>query len=242
MLETFRTSYRRDFAWPWALPVQLYAWRPPERTLARPREGPPPPPPDCLCPEHSWALARGPEPQPEPSDLEHYMCLASKEARLHQRAQAVRQEIQRCINRTRDAEVARRSKFPPLPGGEEWRTIYASDYTQKGLVPRMGFVDVLTELVSTGVPRAPLGRSLFADYDDPTRFRESPFTVPVYDPARPVARPAHRDIWELWYSDFPGSSEYTASYSRPAEETARRAQPFKYPLPPRQPVDHLFTE
>lgn len=68
-----------------------------------------------------------------------------------------------------DEEQARRTKYPPLPGGEDWLTIYASDYTAKDMVPRLDYVGVLTELVSTGIPRAPLGRSLFAAYDDPTR-------------------------------------------------------------------------
>lgn len=92
-METFRTSQRRDFGWPWALPVVLTAWSPPELTFERPRECPTAgytAEPDCPCPEHSW----------EP-DLGRYVCLATKEARLHQRSQAVRQEIQRCLTRTR---------------------------------------------------------------------------------------------------------------------------------------------
>lgn len=91
-METFRTSYRRDFPWPWALPVRLNAWRPPEVTFDRPREGPAAPCPDCPCPEHTWASEGA---------LGRYVCLATKEARLHQRAQAVKQELQRCANRTR---------------------------------------------------------------------------------------------------------------------------------------------
>ncbi|XP_034244762.1 uncharacterized protein LOC117647227 [Thrips palmi] len=221
-METFRTSYRRDFPWPWALPVRLSAWRPPEVTFDRPREGPPAPCPDCPCPEHSWAR--------EP--LAHYLCLAGKEARLHQRAQAVKHELQRCANRTRDEEQARRTKYPPLPGGEDWLTIYASDYTQKDMVPRLDYVGVLTELVSTGIPRAPLGRSLFATYDDPTVFRRSPHTVPVYRPDRPVRRPSKRDIWEQWYEDFPVDSEYAVAYSQTAYNTTRKCQPFKNPLLP----------
>lgn len=73
-----------------------------------------------------------------------------------------------------DAELARRTKFPPLPNGEDWLTIYASDYTQKDMVPPLSYVGVLTELVSTGIPRAPLGRSLFAPFDDPTRYEREP--------------------------------------------------------------------
>ena len=114
-METFRTSYRRDFGWPWSLPVRLNAWQPPELTFERPRECPSaaaPPEPDCPCPEHSWA-----------PDLGRYVCLAAKEARLHQRSQAVRQEIQRCLTRTQ-------VRYPlgyPLPSGTptppRWNTL-----------------------------------------------------------------------------------------------------------------------
>lgn len=68
------------------------------------------------------------------------------------------------------------------------------------------------------------------------RFRASSYTVPVYDPARPVVRPERKDIWEQWYTDFPTDSEYTVSYSRTAERTTRNCQPFKYPLQPQLPV------
>lgn len=103
-METFRTSYRRDFGWPWPLPVVLSAWPPPERTFQRPRECPRAEAADCPCPEHDWDADRG-------GLLAGYMCLAGKEARLLQRSQAVRAEIQRCLNRTRVKRAKTLSKL-----------------------------------------------------------------------------------------------------------------------------------
>lgn len=212
MADTFLTTTRRDFKWPYPKPISLRPVQPKIVTkpkgyyMARPLAA------YCHCDSHAYD-----------GELNQYAQLVEKENILLQELLALSQKQVAVTNAVLD--------HPCNTDDEKMETIYQIDYKKRGLnIPR--YKKIMADVDSNVAdPIRPPIIGLLEGYRDPTMFRYSALVRPTIDPCPPVTFKMTPELIKAWFRPITGRSEYQDTISRNGSSIIKARQQYKEPLP-----------
>lgn len=221
-MNSFLTTTRSDYKWPFDKPLIMRPAQPPIKTksvnffLTGPVES------ICSCGEHTYD-----------SYMKRYEKLAEKEKTLHDELQEVNGQMVTLSNEMIDNSCNT---------DDVLQSTYQIDYIKRGLnVPQ--YTKLMPAVDSpVGVPVKSQSIGIGNGYRDPTSFRYSAFNRPVIDPCPPVTFATNPANLTSYYTERTGRSEYQDTISKMGLAIIKSRQQYTEPLPSsrRRHEDHCL--
>ncbi|XP_018579037.1 uncharacterized protein LOC108917082 [Anoplophora glabripennis] len=210
--DTFLTTTRQEYKWPYAKPIVAGPSQPPITTKPNNHYVAQLVEPYCHCDAHLY--------EPE---MGRYKKLANKEKRLYQELDELNKEM---------ATLAGGIIDHPCDNDDiKMETIYQTDYIKRGL-PLASYRKLMPAIDSpTGVPVKGETVGLGSGYRDPTKFRYSAFTKPMVNVCPQVTFTRTPTLVDEWFAPRTGTTEYHDNISNMAMNILKSTQQYAEPLP-----------
>ncbi|KAJ8919382.1 hypothetical protein NQ315_016475 [Exocentrus adspersus] len=228
--DTFLTTARKEFKWPYPKPLVAGPSQPPVTTKAANYYVAQLVEPYCHCDAHLY--------EPE---MGRYKKLAKKEKRLQQELENLNKEM---------ATISGEILDHPCDNDDvKMETIYQTDYIKRGYKNAVYLNPALFISNVTGLPLAsyrklmpaidsPVGVptkgetiGLRMGYRDPTKFRYSAFIKPMVDVCPQVTFTRTPTLIDEWFAPRTGTTEYHDTISNMGMNILQSTQQYAEPLP-----------
>ncbi|XP_028129962.1 uncharacterized protein LOC114325999 [Diabrotica virgifera virgifera] len=210
-LDSFLTSTRRDYKWPYPKPMVSKPSEPPASVkhnndyVARLVE------PYCHCDFHLY--------EPE---MGRYKKLAQKEMQLYQELEELSKKMAILSSDILD--------HPCDTDDDKMKTIYQTDYIKKGL-PLTSYKKLTAAIDSpVGIPVKGEIIGLGRGYRDPTKFRFNTFPKPFVDVCSQIGFQRTPTAIEDWFVHRTGTSEYHDTINNMGLNIMKSRQQYTEPL------------
>ncbi|XP_041969883.1 uncharacterized protein LOC121726545 [Aricia agestis] len=208
----FVTTNNNDFQFPFYKQVVGKPCEPPKPN-STPLARPPPVAPYSHCDSHSYSPR-----------VEQYKQLLEKEQKLCQDYEHLQKQLVDVTNDILD--------HPCDDLDTKMMTMYQATYKKRSF-PVSEYRKIMAASQSDApIPMESHRLGILRCYKDPTHFTPKPPTVrPTIQPPRTVHTGVAPKAAEVWFSDYPGRTEYMDTYSSSAKSSWRSMQRYKEPLP-----------
>ncbi|XP_048481308.1 uncharacterized protein LOC105386677 [Plutella xylostella] len=220
---TFTTTQHNDYQWPFPKPIVGKPCEPPVPGGGpAPRQAPVAP--YCHCDAHAYSPR-----------VDQYALLLEKEQRLCEEYKQLNKQMVDVTNDILD--------HPCDDLDTKMMTIYQTSYKKRSF-PLPTYRAIAAAAQSTApIPVESHRLGILRCYKDPTHFELQPPKVrPTIHPPSPIHTGVTPLGLQIWFTAYPGRSEYTDAYSATAKACWRSMQRYKEPLPStrRRPDDTCY--